>query len=52
MTNEEEIENLDTLVDLAVKKLLKEIQEGNTTELTTLLWHIPANILAEYVKED
>ncbi|KKK68076.1 hypothetical protein LCGC14_2947680 [marine sediment metagenome] len=52
MTNEDEINNLDTLVDVAVKKLVKEIEEGNTIELEVLLWHVPAVILAEYIKED
>ena len=49
---QEEIQNLDTLVGLVAKKIEAEIKAGNTERLTTLLWEVPTNILAEHAKDD
>ncbi len=47
-----EIENLRILVDSVAKKIAIEIEQGNLDGLKNLLWNVPVNVLADFLKEE
>ncbi|KKM02795.1 hypothetical protein LCGC14_1780820 [marine sediment metagenome] len=47
----DEIRNLDTLVNLVAGRVVREVKEGSDKSLKELLWNVPTDILATYVRE-
>ncbi len=47
----DEIENLIILVDATAKKLADQVEQGKLDGLKSLLWNVPVNILADFLKE-
>ena len=46
-----EIENLRILVDSVARKITGQVEHGDLEGLKSLLWNVPTNILADFIKE-
>ncbi len=47
----DEIRNLGALVDIVAGRVVREVKEGSDKSLKELLWNVPTNILATYVRD-
>lgn len=46
---EKQIKGLQVLVEATSKKVADQVKAGNLNGLVELLWHVPTNILQEFL---
>ena len=49
---EKEIDNLRILVDMVAKKIAIQVKRDELDSLKEMLWNVPTNILAEFLKRE